>query len=65
MMKSYKELWALDPEIIFLNHGSFGACPTAILEKQSEMRRELEANPMDFLHRTLETRLDAARQRLA
>ena len=65
MMKSYKELWALDPEITFLNHGSFGACPTTILEMQSEMRRELEANPMDFLHRTLESRLDAARQRLA
>lgn len=65
MMKSYKELWALDPEITFLNHGSFGACPTAILERQNEMRRELEANPMDFLHRTLEPRLDAARQRLA
>lgn len=64
-MKSYKELWALDPEITFLNHGSFGACPTAILERQNEMRRELEANPMDFLHRTLEPRLDAARQRLA
>lgn len=64
-MKSYREFWSLDPDITFLNHGAFGACPVAILKRQDELRRELERNPMDFLHRTLEPRLDAARQRLA
>ncbi|MBR5977571.1 MAG: aminotransferase class V-fold PLP-dependent enzyme [Verrucomicrobia bacterium] len=64
-MSPYKKFWGLDPEITFLNHGSFGACPTAILERQDELRRELERNPMDFLHRTLEPRYDYARQRLA
>ena len=64
-MSPYKKFWGLDPEITFLNHGSFGACPTAILERQNELRRELERNPMDFLHRTLEPRYDYARQRLA
>ena len=65
MMKSYKELWPLEAGTTFLNHGSFGACPTAIIKRQSEMLKELEANPMDFLHRTLEARMDAARQKLA
>jgi isopenicillin-N epimerase len=54
-------LWPLDPAVTFLNHGSYGACPTAILEAQSALRAELEAEPVRFLGRELEGRLDAAR----
>ena len=48
---SYADLWPLDPAVAYLNHGSFGACPAAILEKQSELRARLEREPMDFLVR--------------
>ena len=48
----------------FLNHGSFGACPRPVLELQSRLRAELEAQPVRFLSRELEGRLDAARQAL-
>ncbi|MBK9061599.1 MAG: aminotransferase class V-fold PLP-dependent enzyme [Acidobacteria bacterium] len=48
---SYADLWTLDPAVAYLNHGSFGACPAAILEKQSELRARLEREPMDFLVR--------------
>ena len=44
-------LWTLDPAVAYLNHGSFGACPAAILEKQSELRARLEKEPVDFLVR--------------
>jgi isopenicillin-N epimerase len=56
--------WALDPEVVFLNHGSFGACPCAVLETQASLRAEMEANPVAFLDRSLEARLAAVRERL-
>jgi isopenicillin-N epimerase len=61
----YADAWALDPAVVFLNHGSFGACPRAVLAVQADLRAELEANPVAFLGRALEGRLDAARVRLA
>lgn len=59
------QLWLLDPEIIFLNHGSFGACPRRVLEFQNEIRARLERKPVQFLVRELEPELDAARAALA
>jgi isopenicillin-N epimerase len=57
--------WPLDPNVVFLNHGSFGACPTEVLRYQADRRAELEANPVRFLVRELFDRLDAARVSLA
>jgi isopenicillin-N epimerase len=59
------DAWALRPDLVFLNHGSFGACPRAVLAVQADLRTELEANPVAFLGRALEARLDQARARLA
>jgi isopenicillin-N epimerase len=57
--------WSLDPDIVFLNHGSFGACPTEVLQVQSELRARLEAEPVRFLVREFEPLLDEARATLA
>jgi isopenicillin-N epimerase len=57
--------WRLDPAVAYLNHGSFGACPTAVLAFQSRLREEMEAEAVTFLVRRLEDRLDEARTRLA
>src|SRR5262249_50870988 len=61
----YARHWALDPEIAFLNHGSFGACPIPVLEAQARIRERMERQPVRFFVRELEERLDAARNDLA
>lgn len=61
----FRGLWPLDPEIDFLNHGSFGSCPLAVLEEQNELRMLLEREPIRFLDNELEQRVDAARGVLA
>jgi isopenicillin-N epimerase len=55
----------LDPEVAFLNHGSFGACPRPVFERYQAWQRELEHEPVDFLDRKLPELLDAARTALA
>lgn len=57
--------WSLKPGKVFLNHGSFGACPTPILELQTELRRQLEAEPVQFLWRRYEERIEPSRRALA
>src|SRR5918995_5861419 len=57
--------WPRAPAVVFLNHGSFGACPTEVLRHQAALRAELEANPVRFLVRELFDRVDAARAALA
>jgi isopenicillin-N epimerase len=57
--------WALDPSIVFLNHGSFGACPRAIMEQQTQLRARMEAEPVRFLTQELQPLLDNSRNRLA
>ena len=55
--------WTLDPEVTFLNHGAFGACPRAI-SRQGTRRTSGKAFRR-FLVRALEPLLDAARVSLA
>lgn len=64
MPNPLKELFLLNPEIIFLNHGSFGACPRPVFERYQEWQRQLEAQPVEFLGRRADTLLADARQQL-
>jgi isopenicillin-N epimerase len=53
--------WRIDPTITFLNHGSFGSCPTPVLDAQAEFRVRMELDPVRFLDRELVGLLDATR----
>ena len=64
MPSSLARHWQLDRSITFLNHGSFGACPAAVLEAQREWRDRMEAEPIRFLARELDVELTRAREAL-
>ncbi len=61
------ELFLLRPEVIFLNHGSFGACPRPVFERYQRWQLELERQPVEFLarERRYHERMRIARQSLA
>jgi isopenicillin-N epimerase len=65
MRPSLKDEFLLDPEVIFLNHGSFGACPRPVFAAYQQWQLELEREPVDFIGRRRGTLLAEARARLA
>lgn len=50
-MESISDLFYLDKEIKFLNHGSFGACPKSVIKEYQRWQIELERQPVKFLGR--------------
>lgn len=60
-----RSLWGLDPQVIFLNHGSYGATPKRVLQAQNAWRERLEAQPVQFMGEVLPQALRAAAAKLA
>ncbi|WP_405918883.1 aminotransferase class V-fold PLP-dependent enzyme [Streptomyces longwoodensis] len=56
--------WTLDPGMLHLNHGSFGAVPRVAQEHQNELRAEMERAPVAWFP-ALPGRIAAARARIA
>lgn len=50
------------PDVAFLNHGSFGACPRPVFDTYQAWQRELEAEPVEFLGRRINDLLAEARK---
>ena len=64
-MNLLKPLFFLDPEVIFLNHGSFGATPRPVLENYQDWQRRLENQPVLYLVRENQDHFRTARMKLA
>jgi isopenicillin-N epimerase len=59
------EQFLLNDDIVFLNHGSFGACPRPVFETYQKWQHELERDPIDFLARRAQDLLLESRTELA
>jgi isopenicillin-N epimerase len=60
-----KDLFLLDPDVIYLNHGMAGACSKPVFETYQHWQLELERQPAAFLARKADTLLAEARSALA
>lgn len=59
-----KDLFLLNPDIIFLNHGAFGAAPKAVMEEYQNWQERLERQPVQFFVREMLDEFKKARQAL-
>jgi isopenicillin-N epimerase len=50
---SLRDQFLLDPEVAYLTHGTFGACPRPVFDVYQRWQRELEREPVEFLDRRL------------
>lgn len=57
--------WALEPQTVYLNHGSFGACPVSVLKAQDEHRARLEREAVRWFVTELDGEFDRARVPIA
>lgn len=51
--RSLLSLWPLDPDATYLNHGTVGVTPRAVLEAQQRWRDRIERHPARFMLREL------------
>jgi len=64
MHKKFKSKFMLDPEIVYLNHGSFGACPKNIFNSLIKYQKLLEFEPVKHLAHDVFEYLEKSRESL-
>ena len=64
-MDNFKDEFLIDEGVIFLNHGSFGACPRPVFQTYQAWQSRLEEQPVEFLGRQATKLMSDAREKLA
>lgn len=64
MMYNLRKSFLLDPSVIFLNHGSFGATPITVFEDYQQWQTRLEKQPVLMLGREYDQLLYESRKSL-
>lgn len=64
-MTSFRDFFLLDPNLIFLNHGSYGATPRPVFDTFLKWQRRMESQPIHFVDHDMPVLMAAARQILA
>lgn len=62
--QSVRPLFHLDPDIVFLNHGSYGACPKPVFEAYQQYQKDLEIHPVQFMQERVYELLEQSRSAL-
>lgn len=63
-MFNLEKHFLLDPSVVFLNHGSFGATPEPVFREYQRWQAELEKQPVEFLGRRITSLMADARAAL-
>ncbi|KAJ3579523.1 hypothetical protein NPX13_g1046 [Xylaria arbuscula] len=64
MLESFGD-WQIRSDIVYLDNGAFGACPTIVVEQQQHIRRWIEENPHEFFERNYIKSWESSRKALA
>ena len=59
-----KNTFLLDPNITYLNHGSYGACPSPVFDHYQKFQKKLEQQPVQFMTKYLWNYLKDSRDAL-
>ncbi|MEQ9162536.1 MAG: hypothetical protein RLN74_07510, partial [Ilumatobacter fluminis] len=51
--RSLRDQWYLDPDLTYLNHGTVGDPPKAVISEQFRLIEEIERHPARFMLREL------------
>jgi len=60
-----KDWFLLDPDITFLNHGSYGACSKPVFKEYQDWQQKLETQPVQFMTNQVYSAMEKSRESMS